>query len=296
MRDEELAGAGIEVVAAPWHDGAARQKIARELIADRKIATDSDNYGLPLPGLPGDFNELRWALTDEEVARYREGAKRASRAMETACKSLKRGMSEHEAGGILDLEIRRASLNPVVTLVASDERIRNFRHPIPKDKKIDNLIMLVTCADYTGLITSLTRFVAFAPLTDEHKTRQQTICNIDAAVNLATKPGRPLGEIFDVLAEAYHDAGHVDEWKNHHQGGSCGYGARDIVAVPGSSVRAMENQAFAWNPSVPGAKSEDTILCTAKGIAIVSAHSNDWPTVTGKSKAGELRRAGILVA
>jgi Xaa-Pro aminopeptidase len=295
MKDEELAGTGIETASFPWHDGAVGQKVVRELIAGRKIASDSEAFGLHVPPLPAEFNALRWELTEEEIARYREGGKRASRAMEAACKSLRRGMSEHDAAAALDLEIHRAGMNPLVTLVASDERIRKFRHPIPKDKAMQNVAMLVTCAEFHGLIACLTRFVAFSALTDEQKSNHQAICNIDAAVNLATKPGRTLGEIFDVLAEAYHDAGHVDEWKNHHQGGSCGYQPRDVVAVPGTPVAALANQAFAWNPSIPGAKCEDTILCTANGIEVLTPHSHDWPTVVGKSKDGELRRAGILV-
>jgi antitoxin VapB len=204
-------------------------------------------------------------------------------------------MTEHDAAAALDLEIQRAGMTPLVTLVASDDRIRKFRHPIPKQKSMQNLVMLVTCAEHHGLISCLTRLVSFSKLTDEQTARHQTICNIDAAVNLATKPGRTLGEVFDVLAEAYHDAGHVDEWKNHHQGGSCGYQPRDVVATPGSGVRVVENQGFAWNPSVPGAKSEDTVLCTSRGIEVLTAHSKDWPTVVGKSKDGELPRAGILV-
>jgi antitoxin VapB len=205
-------------------------------------------------------------------------------------------MDEHEAAAALDFEIHRAGLNPLVTLVASDERIRQFRHPIPKSQAMQNMAMLVTCAEYYGLISCLTRFVAFAPLKAEQTSRHQTICNIDAAVNLATRPGRTLGDIFDILAEAYHDAGHVDEWKNHHQGGSCGYQPRDVVAVPGSPVTALANQAFAWNPSIPGAKCEDTILSTDKGIEVLTPHSSDWPTVMGKSKDGQLARAGILTA
>jgi Xaa-Pro dipeptidase len=295
MRDEELSGTGIETISFPWHDHAPAHKAVGEVIAGRKIATDSDSFGLPLPQLPGDFNHLRWQLTPEEVERYRDGTKRATAAMEAGCRSLRRGMSEHDAAAALDLEVHRAGMNPIVTLVASDERIRKFRHPIPKPKAIQEMVMLVTCAQLGGLTSCLTRFVAFAPLSAETKEQFQAVANIDAAVNLATRPGKTLGDIFDELAEAYHDNGHVDEWKNHHQGGSCGYQGRDVIAVPGSPVRVVDNQAFAWNPSAPGAKSEDTVLCTAGGIEVLTAHSKDWPTLMGQSKQGELRRASVLV-
>ena len=46
---EELVGTGIETIEFPWYDGAAGQKIVRDVIGGRKIAADSENYGLHLP-------------------------------------------------------------------------------------------------------------------------------------------------------------------------------------------------------------------------------------------------------
>lgn len=294
FRDEELVGTGIETVEFPWYDGAAGQKIVRELIAGRKVAADSETFGLHLPQLPGDFTALRWELTPEEVERYRSGASRASKAIEKACRALKPGMSEHEAAGILDHEVHNVDLNPVVCLVSSDDRLPRFRHPIATTSKFKKHVMLVTCAEANGLVISVTRFVRFGQPTAEEKAKQQAVCNIDAAVNLATKPGRTLGQIFADLQAAYAANGYADEWKNHHQGGSAGYAPREIVATPGSPVPVMNNQAYAWNPSVSGAKNEDTVLATTSGIEVLTAHSSDWPTVIGKSPAGELRRADVL--
>src|SRR5215213_2088970 len=82
MEREELAHSGVGVVSFPWYDRKRAAEKVREVIAGRKVAADIDPLGLGLPGLPGDFVELRWSLTEEEIARYREGARRASRAME----------------------------------------------------------------------------------------------------------------------------------------------------------------------------------------------------------------------
>ena len=53
--------------------------------------------------------------------------------------------------------------------------------------------------------------------------------------------------------------------KFYHQGGATGYETRDYIATPNSSLIVQPNQAFAWNPYIKGAKSEDTILVTEKG-------------------------------
>jgi Xaa-Pro aminopeptidase len=296
FRDEELRGTGIEVVDYPWYDRAAGQKAARELVAGRRIAADADELGIRLAPLPDDFSELRWELTDAEIARYRDGAKRATAAMEATCRALKPGISEHEIAGQLDDSVHGHRLNPVVTLIASDERIERYRHPIPTGKKVQRYVMLVTCAEFGGLISCLTRFVHFGPMPDELKRKQQAVCNIDAAVNLATQPGRTLGEIFADLQRAYAANGYADQWTFHHQGGSTGYAGREVVATPDSQVRARANQAFAWNPSITGVKSEDTILCTSNGFEVLTQSSEEWPTIEGRDPDGNiLTRPDMLV-
>ena len=50
-----------------------------------------------------------------------------------------------------------------------------------------------------------------------------------------------------------------------------------------------------WNPSVPGAKSEDTVLVTKEGIEVLTAPSDDWPKVSGRFGDQEMSRADILV-
>ena len=104
--------------------------------------------------------------------------------------------------------------------------------------------MLVICSEFGGLITSVTRFVSFVPLSAEIKKKQQAVENVDAAVNFSTRPGRTLGEMFQVIQKAYADVGYPDQWKLHHQGGSAGYNGREAFAEPDSAITVRENQAF----------------------------------------------------
>jgi Xaa-Pro aminopeptidase len=295
MEKEELARSGIPVVSFPWYDRKRGAAKVAEVIAGRKVAADMDPLGLGLPPLPNAFGELRWHLTEEEVARYREGAKRASAAMESACRSIEFGVSEHEIAGALDYHLHRSACTPLVTLVAADERIERFRHPIPTRKTVESYVMLVTCAAYGGLISCLTRFVSFGPVSKELDDKVQAIANIDAAINLSTRPHRMLGELFQVLQKAYADNGHADQWKLHHQGGPTGYANREAVATPDSTASVRATQAFAWNPSIVGIKSEDTVLCTEDGAEVLTAHSEEWPTVVGRFDGKELARADVLV-
>jgi Xaa-Pro aminopeptidase len=299
---EELAGTGIEVVAYLWHDPKAGNKMLGGLLAGRNIGADVNDVGefdhlfAGLSKLPDDFDELRWSLTDEEIARYRDGGRRASAAMEKACRAVRPGMTEHEIAGLLDHEVHASGSNPVVTLVAADDRLAHFRHPIPTDHKLVRYVMLVSCAQFGGLISNLTRFVHFGPIPDELRTRLQAVANVDATINLATKPGRTLGELFGVIAKSYADNGFPGEEKLHHQGGSTGYNGRDVFAEPHTTAKVLDGQAFAWNPSITGTKSEDTIVVLGDRIDVLTAASREWPKVVGKTPEGKtLERADMLV-
>ena len=295
MASEEAGPRDIGVVSFPWWDADAARRAQGEVIAGRTVAADTDGYGLGLPPLPGDFAELRWSLTPGELARYRDGGARMSRAVEEACRDIKPGMSEHEVAGLLDGHVHRAGCNPVVTLVAADERAHRYRHPIPTGRPVEEYVMLVTCGEFKGLISCLTRFVSFEPLSEDLRARHQAVCNVETAALFATRPGRTLGHVFGQLQEAYAASGHDGEWRLHHQGGSTGYLGREVIATPDSSAVVRENQAFAWNPSITGVKSEDTVVCTAAGIEVITAASGSWPSVEGHYAAEAIERPGILV-
>ncbi|KAF1783524.1 hypothetical protein GQ600_20249 [Phytophthora cactorum] len=81
--------------------------------------------------------------------------------------------------------------------------------------------------------------------------------------------------------DAYAEKGYEGEWKFHHQGGCAAYKSREWVANPSINRVTGLNQAYAWNPSVAGTKSEDTVLCyaNAEGKVVVETItcSPDWP-------------------
>jgi len=298
---EELAGTGIRVEGYPWYDAAAAKAKLKELIAGRRIAADVsdsgdwDHYGAGLVKLPGDFVQLRWQLTPAEIERYKEGGRRTAAAIERAARAMRYNSSEFEIAGILDYEIWQAGLVPVVTLVAADQRVEQYRHPIATNTRVQRYAMLVSCASLGGLISNVTRFASFVPLSDDLKRKQQAVANVDAAVNLQTRPGKTLGDMFKIIEKAYADNGFPGEYANHHQGGSTGYAGREAFANPTNSLRVLENQAYAWNPSIAGVKSEDTMLVTSGGIEMITAPGAEWPKVKGHCAAGDLDRADILV-
>ncbi len=89
----------------------------------------------------------------------------------------------------------------------------------------------------------------------------------------ATRPGRTLAEAFADCRCFYRDVGFPREIDLHHQGGTTGYGSREVIATPGTEDEIRTGQAFAWNPSITGAKAEETFVLTETGPEIVAGLS-----------------------
>jgi hypothetical protein len=57
--------------------------------------------------------------------------------------------------------------------------------------------------------------------------------------------------------------------------------------------RVAKGQVYAWNPSIRGTKSEDTILVSDTGNEILTVIPN-WPVVTVQSEGQTFLRPAIL--
>jgi antitoxin VapB len=86
----------------------------------------------------------------------------------------------------------------------------------------------------------------------------------------ATLPGRTLAEAFADCRRFYAEEGFPDGWRDHHQGGTTGYASREVIATPEAHVEILAGQAFAWNPSLRGAKAEETFVLTEAGPEILT--------------------------
>ncbi|MHC5033633.1 MAG: M24 family metallopeptidase [Planctomycetota bacterium] len=294
LMTEELAGldlAGTETF--PWHDPAQRDAIVQRLTAGKSFAADDGSAGLP--ALPDGFVALRYALTEGEIARYRVIGADAAQAMEDAAHAVDKGMTEADVAALVAGECQKRGILPIVLLVAADDRIRSWRHPPAKTAPVEQYVMIVICGRREGLVAAVTRFVHFGDVPEDLKSRHNAVCAVDTAMILATTPGKPASQIFAEAQQAYAANGHPDEWQNHHQGGGIGYQPREFIATPGCAEIVQVGQAFAWNPSICGTKSEDTILVTEDGFEVLTPASTDWPAVDVETAGQTVSRANFLV-
>ena len=294
LRDEELADLPIEVSEFDYTSPADQTQLLDKLIASRHVATDSPAGGLKLPLLDGAFDRLRLQLLDVEIDRLRALSRDVVLAVEATCRNIRRGENETSIAGALGCALRSVGAVPWVLLVAADDRIDRFRHPLPTNNACERIAMLAVGAERDGLISACTRLVSFAKLSADLQKKHKAVATVDAALWSMTRPGVTFGEIFDEARRAYEQTGFAEQWRLHHQGGSIGYQPRDAKAAPGDTTAALDNQAFAWNPSITGTKSEDTILCRRLEPQPL-AGPTDWPMIGVRWKDYRISRPDILV-
>ncbi len=269
--EEHLEELGFEFASEPWYATGPR---LQGFSAGRRVGGDSGSSDVDLGST---LLDLRTHLQNEEVTRLREVGALASHALDVAIRAVRPGMTEYEAAGQIAAASRAAGGTAIVNLVASDERISQFRHPLPTDKPIERYAMLVLCMRRQGLIAAVTRLVHFGALPTELREKAMAVAQVDARMILGTQAGKTMGDMFALARQSYGEVGFPDAIEQHHQGGSIAYMPREILAQPGDPTSIDVHQAFAWNPSVRGVKSEDTIVLGPDGPEVITT-TPGWPT------------------
>ena len=291
VSDEEIKGQGFIVKKFNWWEDAEKLRLVKEITGNGTLGADDGFAGYQ--NIDGKFARLRFQLCGGEIKRYKWLGRKAGRAMVRVCKKIKKGDSEHKVSGLLSRELYKDGITPTVLLVAADERISKYRHPIPTDKKVEKVVMVVVCARKHGLIVSLTRIVHFGTVSAELRKKHNAVARVDAVFNLNSTPGASIKDIFKKAQDAYKETGFASEWTLHHQGGSTGYAGREYRGLPDSAEVVLSNQAFAWNPSITGTKSEDTIIVRKNKIEFIS-QTPGWPMIEVKVGNEKVFRPDIL--
>jgi Xaa-Pro aminopeptidase len=283
--EEALACQGWEFCVSPWRDPQA--SLAR-MVKDLKLIADAPFRGAR--DISAEMARLRASLTESEAEKFRRLARLCAEAMDAAARAVRPGMSEYQIAALLGGETQQRGVQPVVNLIATDERVYRFRHPLPTEKKLVRYALLVLSGRRWGLVCSISRLVHFGPIPVDLKTRIEATMQVNAAFIANTWPGFSLGEIFLEGQAAYAAVGFPDEWQQHHQGGVVGYEPREYLGMPGSADIVVAGQALAWNPSIAGAKVEDTILVGERNNEIMTIIPG-WPVVSVEVPG---RNAGIV--
>jgi len=229
-----------------------------------------------------DATQLRQPLTDTQRQQYRALGRDTAAAVERVARDIEPSDTELDVTAELRRELEGQDIATPVVLVGSAERAQSYRHYTSTDTELGDYALMSVTAQRNGLHVSTTRAVAFDPPEwFAGRTRKATKVETSAlaATQAVGQAGGTAGDVFTAIQDAYAAVGWEGEWQNHHQGGAAGFAGREWIATPGHEAEVMLPQGYAWNPTIAGAKSEDTHLVSADGVELLST-TGDWPTET----------------
>lgn len=276
LQDEELP-TNFKLHIYPWADTAARKSFISNATGDGKIL--SDRPVETQKPLPESLQQYKRVMMSSELERYREVGRSSSAAMTEVLLAAKPTWTEYELAGAGAEALWAKGLHPALTLVAGERRLPLYRHATPTSEVIGRQAMMVFCARGYGLYANLTRFVCFGTIPEKENELHFRCREVESVALNMCKPGTGLNEVYQALAETYEQHGFANAIRQHHQGGTTGYLAREIVANPTTTDTLKENMAVAWNPSLVGAKIEDTFVISADGKLENLTYDPNFPSV-----------------
>lgn len=264
---EPAAGAAtaerLAVVRVPWHEA---------LVPTGLAAIDETDAAVEL-------RAARASLLPGELARYRALCREVAEVLTDVANAVDSRDTEFDVAARLAAELVARGIDPLVTLVAGRSRL-GHRHPLPTAWPLGDRAMLVICGRRHGLIANATRWVRWGEASREERDAERRILEVEAEFLGATRIGSTIGTAFEAGIAAYGRHGFApEEWRRHHQGGAAGYAGRDPRATPAVAELVQRHQPFAWNPTAPGAKVEDTVLVADAGLEVLTVDAR-WPTVS----------------
>ena len=249
LADEELVGLPFEIERRPWE-------------AATVVDHEDDGRTLDDDGVEGELSPVRASLGALEQERMAWLGQRVTGVLDTVATDLEPGVTEREASAEIGRGLAADGIRAAVLLVAADDRIARYRHPLPTIAPIRRRVMLVAVAERWGLHVALTRLRELERPSADLERRRSATQEVLAAMLTASVPGGTLGSVLEAAQHAYAEAGFPDEWRLHHQGGLLGYRPRERLATPGDPTVLVPAMAVAWNPSITGAKLESSHLLT----------------------------------
>lgn len=283
LRDEEV-GEDVDVIEFEWHAESLAEAVEAE--AEGPAAADFE-----VPGFASvDAGALRQPLSESDIDAYRSLGRQTAEAVEAVARELEAGDTEQEAAAALRVALSARGIEAPVVLVGGSERAQEYRHYTPQPVELGEYALVSVTAEMAGLHASCTRTVAFdAPewLEERHDAAMTVEASALAATQGAADSAASAGDVFAEIQDAYAALGHEGEWRAHHQGGAAGFAGREWIATPGHDAPVHTPMAYAWNPTVQGAKSEDTVLVTEGGFEVLTK-TGRWPTTEVEARGHEV--------
>lgn len=291
VMEEHIQELGFEIKSQYWYEDHWLDYV-KEIVGAGKYGAD-----VKFPGAAdanGLISRCQYSLTDNDIARYLYLGETFSRALEEVLSQVRPGDVELDIVGRINAALWKYDIDPVLYLVAGDERIKNFRHCIPTDHKIGKRMMVSCNGRYKGLVTKTTRFVSFGDPGEAFLKQYEATLDIENQMMAATTIGTDDIVPHRLAKELYAQKGYPEMWKVHHQGGPQGYSNGYYLVTEENHGIIQENQCYCYNPSITGTKTEDGFIVTKEGSIMVTRPVL-FPCIEATVNGVTVKRPGVLV-
>ena len=287
--DEEVAGQGYEARTFLWYDGQARQ--LEPLLKGKRVVTDVPLACCPEAQRVGCYAPLYAPLTALEVRRYRWLGRKTSEALERVAAAVRPGMTERDANYLLHKELCYWGIAATASAAAADQRVAKYPRPSVAGATLRRYLSLSVRARRWGLVVAATRCVYFGSSPRLARAFERAAV-VGAKLCAATRAGRTLGDVFAAAQEAYAEADAPGAWRLADVGGPVAYDGPTALARPRHAGEIRKGMAFAWRPSLAGAKMENTYLLTEQGLEPLTPCLT-WPAIEVKLGGRVYRMPGL---
>ena len=232
LLEEALTGLGFTACEYAWTDeqaspgtslARARQAVGGDVGCDNGLAGGGVSLDSEIAG-------ARAPLTVAEVDRYRQFGSELGAVVGTVCRALEPDLSEIEVAQRIGAAVASVGARAIVTLVAADDRMARYRHPVPTAARWGRQILVAVCAQRHGLVLSLSRIVVSGRAAASLEQRTAATAGVFQPLSTTWGHWRHLR-----AAEAHADGFSVRNCR--HQGGATGYRSREWIAHPQSRER-----------------------------------------------------------
>lgn len=287
--EEQIEELGFVVKSQPWYENNNLEFI-KDIIGNGKYGSDIPFTGASDAGHL--IERCQYSLTDNDIARYLYLGETFSKALEECLADVRPGDMELDIAGRINEKLWKYDIDPVLFLVAGDERILKYRHCIPTENRIRERLMVSCNGRYKGLVTKTTRFVSFKNDTAFLEQYEATL-DIENQMIAATVAGTDDIVPHRLAKELYAQKGYPDMWKVHHQGGPQGYSNGYYLVTEENHGVVQRNQCYCYNPSITGTKTEDGFIVTDEGPLMITKPVL-FPKMELEINGTKVERPGVL--
>jgi Xaa-Pro dipeptidase len=231
---------------------------------------------------------LRMKKDASEIQAMRKAVEIAEKALLTALKNARMGMTERELAAELTLQLLRHGSDaemPFSPIVAAGPNAAN-PHATPSDRQISSgdLLIIDWGANSGGYFSDLTRTFAVGKIDPELERIVEVCINANAAGREAAGPGTAAGAVDRAARDVIEKAGY-GRYFTHRTGHGLGMeGHEDPYIFGENSQKLEEGMTFTVEPGIylpgrGGVRVEDDVVVTATGAESLSTLKRELVTI-----------------